>query len=103
MSHLIPLYGADGSFDQMVTPERMNQLVALDRVRVVKNRKGLVKRLMQRATAPELPRTAYMGTAYSHRQHLESGHVVWTLKRLGRGDELRPVFLKVVTDCLLNP
>jgi hypothetical protein len=41
-----------------------------------------------------------LGTRYSFRERLEDGHTCWRLKRLGQGDELRPIFLRVVTKCL---
>ena len=42
------------------------------------------------------------GTNYSFREHLESGHVAWSVKGLGKSYELRPVFLQVVTDCMVS-
>ena len=40
------------------------------------------------------------GKAYSHREHLANGKTTWTLRRLGKRDELRPLFLQVVADCM---
>jgi hypothetical protein len=34
-----------------------------------------------------------MGKRYSIREHHQSGRRCWKLKRLGRSDELRPIFL----------
>ena len=42
----------------------------------------------------------YLGTRYSFREHLDNGYIAWTLRRLGKGDEFRPIFLRVVTVCL---
>jgi hypothetical protein len=50
-----------------------------------------------------------MGTRYSFKDHLEHG-VCWDLKRLGGArwgtnyapDDVRPIFLQVVTDCLVR-
>ena len=43
---------------------------------------------------------AASGTRYSFREHFDTGTVAWTLKRLGKGDELRPIFMTVLTDCM---
>gem|GEM_PF-6130710 len=43
------------------------------------------------------------GNKYSYLEHFECGSVAWQLKRLGKGDELRSIFLQVVTDCLARP
>ena len=45
----------------------------------------------------------YLGTRYSYREHLESGNIVWSMKQLGHGEELRSFFLSAVSDCLANP
>jgi hypothetical protein len=45
----------------------------------------------------------YLGTRYSFREHLDGGHITWSLKQIGHGDELRSFFLSAVSDCLANP
>ncbi|MDE3167448.1 MAG: hypothetical protein KGN36_16720 [Acidobacteriota bacterium] len=40
-----------------------------------------------------------MGTRYSYLEHLDNGHLAWGLKSLGKGDDLRPIFLQVLLDC----
>lgn len=42
----------------------------------------------------------HQGTRYSFRQTLYNNRRCWKLKKLGRGDELRPMFLQAVTDCM---
>lgn len=42
-----------------------------------------------------------LGTRYSFREHLDNGRLCWRLRRLGRGDELRPIFLAVVAQCMV--
>ncbi len=50
----------------------------------------------------------YVGQAYSHRQHLSDGHKTWKLKPLQGGrsetnlapEDLRPIFMRVVMDCV---
>jgi hypothetical protein len=41
-----------------------------------------------------------LGTRYSFRERLDNGYLCWRLRRLGRGDELRPIFLAVMADCM---
>jgi len=43
----------------------------------------------------------YLGTRYSFREHLDNGHLCWRLRRLGAGNQCRPVFLAVVADRLV--
>ena len=84
-------------------------MIRMDRlglIRIVRHKKGHVARciLHRRQDAPKPLKPAdYLGTQYSFREHLEGGHLAWSLKRLGHGDELRPLFLQVVTDCMVNP
>jgi hypothetical protein len=104
MQGLIPLYSADLELKDWISPQRMNRLVALDLVSVVRSRKGTVKRVIQRRRASDgrpFQPADYLGTRYSHQEHLDNGYITWALKRLGKGDELRPVFLRVVSDCLV--
>jgi hypothetical protein len=52
--------------------------------------------------------TDYVGTKYSFQQHPNDGHRCWRLRSLGEGRsdvslapaEVRPIFLRVVLDCL---
>ncbi|MCX6620642.1 MAG: hypothetical protein NTY38_06120 [Acidobacteria bacterium] len=99
----IPLYKADGELCDWITPARMDRLEKLELIQIVRHKKGHVSRciLRQRPGDPPPARLAdYVGTRYSFREHLENGHLCWRLRRLGREDELRPIFMQVVTDCL---
>jgi hypothetical protein len=99
----IPLYKADGELCDWITETRMERLEKLDLIQIVRHKKGHVSRcvLRQRPGDPPPARLAdYLGTRYSFREHLESGHFCWRLRRLGHGDELRSIFLRVVTDCV---
>lgn len=79
--------------------------------RVVRHRKGHINRaiLFVRPGEVPVPRTAHLGTRYSFLDHLEHG-LCWDWKRLGGArwgtnyapDELRPIFLQVVADCLVR-
>lgn len=112
MNATIPVYRADGRLYDVVTERALARLQAAGLIaRVVRHRKGHVNRaiLFVRPGEAPMPRTAYMGTRYSFKDHLEHG-VCWDLKRLGGArwgtnyapDEVRPIFLQVVTDCLVR-
>ncbi|MBI3695417.1 MAG: hypothetical protein HY238_11350 [Acidobacteria bacterium] len=104
MQPTIPLYAADGELCDWISEQRMARLDRLGLIRVVRHKKGHVARciLHRRPGDPKLVRLAdYLGTRYSFREHLDNGRLCWRLRRLGRGDELRPVFLRVVADCLI--
>ena len=101
-----PLYTSDGELCDWISEQRMTRLDRLGLIRIVRHKKGHVARCIfhRRPGEPKPMKPAdYLGTRYSYREHLEGGHIAWSLKRLGHGDELRPVFLKVVADCLANP
>ncbi|MBI4902887.1 MAG: hypothetical protein HY820_04580 [Acidobacteria bacterium] len=105
MPNGIPLYTAEGELADRISEQRMTRLERLGLIQVVRHKKGRIARciLLRRPDAPNPMKAAdYLGTRYSFREHLEGGHIAWSLKKLGHGDELRPVFLQVVTDCLVN-
>jgi hypothetical protein len=108
----IPVYRADGRLYDVVTERALGRLQAAGLIaRVVRHRKGYINRAILFVRPDEAPmsRTAYMGTRYSFQDHLKCG-VCWDLKRLGGArwgtnyapDEVRPIFLQVVTDCLVR-
>jgi hypothetical protein len=106
MPKLIPLYNSHGELQDKVTEQRLTRLHELGLIaRIVRHHKGHINRavLFRRenegggANLRDCP-----GTQYSFREHLAGGNVAWTLKKLGHGDELRSVFLQVVTDCLVE-
>jgi hypothetical protein len=112
MNVSIPVYRADGRLYDHVTERGLARLQAAGLVaRIVRHRKGHINRaiLFVRPGEAPLPRTAYLGTRYSFQDRLEHG-LCWDLKRLG-GDrwgtnyapeEVRPLFLQVVTGCLVG-
>lgn len=103
MNSQIPLYKADGKLVEWISPSQAERLERLQLVQVVRHRKGNVSRCIfrQRPGDARPARLAdYLGTRYSFREHLDSLHEVWSLRRLGRGNDLRPIFLQVLTDCL---
>lgn len=111
MAAMIPVYRADGRLYDHVTERGLARLEAAGLIaRVVRHRKGHVNRaiLVMRPGEEPLRRTAYLGTRYSFQDRLEHG-LCWDLKRLGgerwganyAPDDVRPIFLQVVTDCLV--
>ena len=106
VNHRIPLYTADGELTDWVSEQALARLEHAGVVaRVVRHRKGHINRaiLVRRpgdGAAVELRQ--YMGTRYSFREHLDNGRLCWKLRRLGRGNELRPIFLAVVTECMAS-
>ena len=105
MEQTIPLYTADGELHDWINERQAARLEALGLVLVVKHKKGHVSRcyLRQRPGDPKPIRVAdYLGTRYSFRERLESGHECWRLRRLGRGNALRPAFLTVVAECMVS-
>ena len=104
MQTRIPLYAADGGLCDWISEQRMARLDRLGLVRIIRHKKGRIARciLHRRPGDPKLMKPAdYLGTRYSYQEHLENGYIAWALKRLGKRDELRPVFLRVVSDCLV--
>jgi len=102
----IPLYTSDGEICDWISDQRMTRLDRVGLIRIVRHKKGRVARciLRRRPGEPKPMKPAdYLGTRYSFREHLEGGNIAWTLKQLGHGDELRPLFRQVVTGCMVNP
>ena len=105
MQNEIPLYSPNGELIDWIGRKRVERLLAAELVVAVRSRKGDIRRLVLRRTADDPSPTSiadYLGTRYSFRERLDSGRLVWALRRLGQGDTLRPIFEKVVTDCLAN-
>lgn len=100
----VPLYAADGTPWGFRTLEAAQRLIANGFVNPVYGRKGHLKAIFSKkgdgssAVDGMLPGR----TCYSFQEHLDSGPLVWKLKRLGKKDELRPLFQQVVADCVVN-
>jgi len=105
VNHRIPLYTADGELADWVSEQGLVRLERAGTVaRVVRHRKGHINRAILfprpgEGAAVELRQ--YLGTRYSFREHLDNWRLCWKLRRLGRGNELRPIFLGVVTECMV--
>ncbi len=111
MTARIPVYRADGRLYDHVDERGLARIQAAGLIaHVVRHRKGCINRaiLVVRPSEEPMRRTAYLGTRYSFQDHLEHG-LCWDLKRLGGArwgtnyapQEVRPIFLQVVTDCLV--
>jgi len=106
MPDRIPLYTAEGELSDWISEQRLARLQAAGLIaRVVRHRKGHINRAIlfrrpNEGRAAELK--DYLGTRYSFREHLDNGYLCWRLRRLGRGNELRPIFLTVVAECMAS-
>ena len=102
MQQQIPMYAADGRSLGFRSIESARCLIANGYVEAMYGRKGHLKAIQtkQEDGASAITTRAASGTRYSFREHFDTGTVAWTLKRLGKGDELRPIFMTVLTDCM---
>jgi len=104
MTQSIPLYSADGTPWGFRSIEAARRLIANGVVSPAYGRKGHLKAIFSRKPdgSSAVESKVSTGTCYSFRERLESGPLAWKLKRLGKGEELRPLFLQVVADCVVN-
>jgi hypothetical protein len=112
MQKQIALYTADGELIDRISERRLERLQALGRIaRVVRHRKGHINRATQVRLPGEgrpMQPADCLGTRYSMRQPLSQGRFCWRLRALGdkpsetdlAPEEVRPVFLRVLLDCL---
>ncbi|HOQ47965.1 MAG TPA: hypothetical protein PLA43_21185 [Bryobacteraceae bacterium] len=101
MAKPIPLYAADLHLCDWISEQRANRLERLGLAKVVRHPKGHIARCIFHRRPGE-PVVRFRGRAYSYREHLANGKITWSLRRLGKCDELRPLFLQVVADCLVE-
>ncbi len=113
MERDIAVYSCDGELIQFMDEKRVQRLMQCGRVaRIVKNRLGRIKRATLHLMAGEPKPSSlrdYIGTKYSFLQPLADGHRCYRLRSLGDNprderdlapQEVRPIFLRVVTDCM---
>ena len=111
MNRTVPLYAYNGELIEHATEKRVARLEKLGLVRVVRHRKGHVNRaVFHRRPGEASPGklTDYVGTQYSFPQRLGDGHVCWRLRSLGGSrsetdlapDAVRPIFLRVLMECM---
>ncbi len=98
----IPCYAADGTSRGFRSPECARRLIAAGLVTAVYGRKGHLRAIFARREdgATAVGDRPPLGTRYSFRERLDNGYLCWRLRRLGRGDELRPIFLTVLAECM---
>ncbi len=96
-----PLFSATGCPLGFRSREATARLLAGDHVRPIFGRKGHLRAIVLPKKDGEHPikNAPQLGPKYSYRRRLENNHSVWELKKLGKGDELRPLFMQVVMDC----
>ena len=102
MHDLIPLYSADGELQEWISSQRMTRLEKLALIRIVKHKKGRVSRcILHRCPGDPSPTklSAYLGTRYSYLQRLDSGRLVWALRKLREGEGVPAAFLQLITEC----
>jgi hypothetical protein len=105
MDKPIPLYACDGTPWGFRSLEAAQRLIANGFVSPAYGRKGHLKAIFSKKAdgSSAVEQTGPRGTQYSFQHRLESGRLAWKLKNLGKGEELRPLFRRVVTDCLVAP
>jgi hypothetical protein len=114
MERNIAVYSCDGALVQWIDQKRLDRLIATGRVaRVIRKRNGKTTRVTLHLRPGESRPSFlsdYVGTKYSFRQHLDDGHYCFRLRALGDNrndddhnlapDEVRPIFLRVLLDCI---
>ncbi len=106
----IPLYTEDGHIACMRSPESVKRLLDLDRITVIRDRKGNIRRGFFRRCdgSSALRPTIYVGTKYSFNQRVGERGKIWDLKKLAPSndsweyapEDIRPMFLTVLRECL---
>ena len=97
-----PLFSATGRPLGFRSREATSRLLGGNHVRPIFGRKGRLKAIVlpKKDGSHPIKNSPQLGEKYSYRRRLDNNHSVWELKRLGKGDELRPLFVKVLTECL---
>ena len=98
----IPLYSAENELRDWITPQRAERLEAVGIARVVRHKKGFVNRcvLHRRPCDPRPIRLSdYLGTRYSYLERLDSGRLVWALRKLRENEGVPAAFLQLITEC----
>ena len=113
----VPLYSYDREFLGHVPERYALKLESNGDAQLVRHKKGSINRaILHRRPGEPKPTTLrdYVGKAYSWEQPLDDGHQPWALRPLAghvsRGDasheyhlapaSLRPIFIRVLLDCL---
>lgn len=99
----IPFYAADGrplGFRSLTAARR---LIAGGFVKPSYGRKGHLRAIWLQREDGSSPVASHAprGTSYSFVEPLDHGRC-WSLRRMGYGNELRPIFTQVLMDCLVT-
>lgn len=102
-SKSIPLYAPDGRLLGVRTLEAAQRLIRNGYATPSHGRKGHIRAIWLKREDGSNPVDNQMpsGTRYSFVERLENGRC-WSLRPLGRGNELQPIFAQVVTDCMVG-
>ena len=102
MTKAIPYYAPDGTSRGFRSPECARRLIEAGQATAVYGRRGHLRAIFARRADGSAAVEASLrpGTRYSFREHLDNGRLCWKLRRLGQGNELRPIFRAVVADCM---
>lgn len=118
----VPLYSYEHEFQGYIAERYALRLEAQGVAQVIRQKGGAEKGKIRRVVLhrrPGDPKLSvlrdYQGQSYSYRQELDDGHQPWALRPLGhriRRDQsceyslapaaARPIFLRVVLDCLVS-
>ncbi|MBI1955904.1 MAG: hypothetical protein HYS38_05875 [Acidobacteria bacterium] len=105
MQDLIPLYSADGELEDWISEQRMARLDRLGLIRIVKHKKGPVSRcILHRRPGDPLPTklSVYLGTRYSYLERLDSGRLVWALRKLREGEGVPTALLELIRESVAH-
>lgn len=97
----IPFYSADNELRDWITPKRAERLEAAGIARVVRHKKGYANRciLHRRPGDPRpISLSIYFGTRYSYLERLDSGRLVWALRKLREGEGVPVALLQLITE-----
>jgi hypothetical protein len=108
----VPLYAADCSFIDLINERRALRLESAGLATVIRNQGHLKRVVLLRRAGDPRPTSVrdYRGQSYSFEQPLSDGHFCWRFRPLqgGRSEtmlappEVRPIFLRVLLDCMVG-
>ncbi len=116
----VPLYAFDESYEGLISERHALKLEHDGLAKIIRRRKGRIARAIMRKRPGDPERTRprdYAGRHYAFEHHLDDGIRPWALKPLtGKVNfqdrnmeyhlapaDLRPVFIRVLLDCLVRP
>ena len=109
----LPFYASDGALIDVINERRALRLEAAGLARLVRNGPHIKRVILLRRPGDPRPASVrdHRGQSYSFKQPLSDGHFCWKFRPLqgGRSEtslapaEVRPIFLRVLLDCLVTP